>query len=238
MKQLGTTNKMLDKIIYKILHQIARMTYKIPRISFEARLIEYGFVITNIDNGQGKKRVLDIGCCESNLPTYLAEQGYDTYGIDIGVYTNPKSFTFVQGDLRKMHFHDEFFDVVIAVSTIEHVGLGRYNDPLSSEGDKEALREIKRVLKQGGQLLVTIPCGKDTVCYSKERVPLSRVYSSNSLVGLLSGFKVLELSYIVKKGHIWLPASKSKAEQAVKDASPEKTGMTAIALINAYKEKT
>lgn len=134
-----------------------------------------------------------------------------------------------------MPFYDEFFDIVSAVSTIEHIGLGRYDAPITSDGDKEAMTEIKRVLKQSGQLLLTVPCGKDTICYSKDGIPLSRVYSSLSLVRLLQGFEVLEISYIVKKGRVWLPASMSEAQRAVESAKPEKTGITAIALVAAYK---
>jgi hypothetical protein len=84
---------------------------------------------------------------------------------------------------------------------------------------------------------MTVPCGKDTICYSKDGVPLSRVYSSPSLVKLLHGFEILEMSYIVKKRLVWFPASMSDTERAVKQAKAERTGMTAIALIVACKEK-
>jgi SAM-dependent methyltransferase len=229
----------LDDVKLKTLHQIARLTYRIPRLSFEARLIEYDFVRGNIDTSHSPKRILDVGCCESKLPIELAKLGHEVYGIDVGEYPDPKLFTFVQGDIRQMAFDNEFFDVVTAVSTVEHIGLGRYGDPIASDGDKEAMGEMKRLLKRGGgQLLMTVPCGKDTICYSKDGVPLSRVYSSPSLVKLLHGFEILEMSYIVKKGQIWFPSSVSETEKAVEYARPERQGMTAIALIVAYKEKT
>jgi len=132
-----------------------------------------------------------------------------------------------------MPFDDEFFDVITAVSTVEHIGLGRYGDPVAPDGDREAMEEMRRVLKAGGRLLMTVPCGRETICYSKDGVPLCRVYSSPSL--LLQGFKILELSYIVKKRLVWLPASMSDTERAVERAEPWRTGMTAIALIIASK---
>ncbi|MBT9132861.1 MAG: hypothetical protein DDT33_01391 [Firmicutes bacterium] len=226
----------LGDVKLKILHQIARLAYRIPKLSFEARLIEYGFAHTNIAQGI-RQRILDIGCCESKLPVELAKLGHEVYGIDVGDHPEPKGFTFVQGDIRQMPFGDEFFDVVTAISTVEHIGLGRYGDPVASDGDREAMAEIRRVLKRGGTLLMTVPCGRDTICYSKDGVPLSRVYSSPSLVKLLQGLEVLEISYIVKKGQVWFPASMSDTERAVERAKPDRTGMIAIALIVGSKEK-
>lgn len=218
----------------KVLHQIARLTHRLPRLSFEARLIEYSFAHVNIA-GSTKARILDVGCCGSKLPVELAKKGYKVYGIDVGSHPDQGAFTFIQGDITQMPFDDEFFDVVMTISTIEHVGLGRYGDPIIPDGDKEAMNEIERVLKPRGQMIMTIPCGQDTICYSKTNIPLSRVYSPESLVQLLSGFQIMECSYIVKRKRVWLPASMREAEEAVRRAKPERTGMVAIALIVAYK---
>lgn len=220
-----------------ILHQIARAAYRIPRLSFEARLIEYHFARASIDDNNGRELILDVGCCGSKLPADLAKRGHEVYGLDVGSYPGAETFTFVQGDIGEMPFDNDYFDIVTAVSTIEHIGLGRYGDPIAPEGDKEALEEIKRVLKPGGQLIATIPCGMDTICYSKEGVPLSRVYSSASLLKLLDGFVISEMAYIAKSKMVWFPASAKDAERAVKRARPEKTGMTAIALVSARKGK-
>ena len=82
---------------------------------------------------------------------------------------------------------------------------------------------------------MTVPCGKDTICYSGDGVPMARVYSSPSLLGLTRGFEPLEISYIVKNRGLWLPASAEGAEKAVERARPERSAMTAIALILARK---
>ena len=234
---------MLSDITLNILHTIALVPFAVlrsatgGRVSFEARLIEYSFVQANIEQGHEPRRILDVGCCGSTLPVELAKRGHEVYGIDVGNYPEQRFFTFVRGDATRMPFDDESFDVVTAVSSVEHVGLGRYGDSLVPGGDKQAMKELRRVLKHGGRLLMTVPCGQDTTCYSKDGMPLARVYSVTSLFDLLRGFAILELSYIVKNRCIWLPASVSETERAVENARPERTAMTAIALIAALKEK-
>ena len=56
-----------------------------------------------------------------------------------------------------MPFPDENFDAVIAVSTIEHIGLGAYGDPFQEGADARVVKEIHRVLKPGGRLILTTP---------------------------------------------------------------------------------
>jgi SAM-dependent methyltransferase len=226
----------------KIAHRAAVVPFKAVgpatgrRVSLEARLIEYSFAHANLDGRHQPRRVLDVGCSGTRFPIELAKRGHEVYGIDVGGYPDQRLFSFVRGDATKMPFDDRFFDVVTAISSVEHIGLGRYGDATASEGDKEAMREIARVLKPVGHLLMTVPCGKDTICYSKDGVPLARVYSSSSLLELMRGFEVLEMSYIVKNRCVWLPASMNETEKAVERARPERSAMTAIALIVGCKE--
>jgi SAM-dependent methyltransferase len=52
----------------------------------------------------------------------------------------------VRGDATVMPFEDGTFDRIIAAEVLEHI-----------PGDQQALREIARVLRPGGQLAVTVP---------------------------------------------------------------------------------
>ena len=71
--------------------------------------------------------------------------------------------SYVFGDMRAMPFPDSHFDRIVCISTLEHVGMdnGRYgsaaeHDPGSSLA---AVRDLMRVLKPGGTLLITVPFG-------------------------------------------------------------------------------
>lgn len=223
-------------LLTPVLHQVAKLTYRIPRLSFEARLIEYDFARLGV-GAAVRSTVLDVGCSGNTFALELAKQGHDVYGLDVGDYPSQSPVAFVKGDITRMPFLDHFFDAVTAISTVEHVGLGRYGDPLIAGGDRQALREIRRVLKPESRLIITVPCGRDTICYSNEGIALCRVYSPSSLLTLLDGFQVEELSYVVKRGRVWAPASASQASSAVERARPDKTGSVAIALAIAYKRK-
>jgi SAM-dependent methyltransferase len=123
------------------------LTDKLFHLVINERIVDYSFVHQNIGL-DGKGRILDVGCHGSKLVIELASLGYETYSIDgIEYPLQHPNFTFVQGDICKTPFPDDFFDAVTAVSTIEHIGLGRYEDPTYSNGDKKAVKEIKRILK-------------------------------------------------------------------------------------------
>jgi len=74
--------------------------------------------------------------------------------------------TITNGDVRSMPFDDSFFDLIFCISTIEHIGEDNtaYGVPGSDRGvirgDVQALREIRRVLRPGGRVIVTVPFGR------------------------------------------------------------------------------
>ena len=88
------------------------------------------------------------------------------------------------------HLTDKSVDVVTIISTLEHVGLGRYGDPLDVDGDIRTMREVWRILKPGGHAILTIPYGYPTVVYN-----LHRVYDNGRLRLLTEGFKPVVVQY-------------------------------------------
>lgn len=73
-------------------------------------------------------------------------------------------------DLCKLPFPDHSVESLSCMHTIEHIGLGRYGDPLDAQGDHRALAELQRVVSAGGSLLIVVPVGRPRVQYNAHRI--------------------------------------------------------------------
>ncbi len=96
-------------------------------------------------------KVLDIGCSTGTFLNQMRQNGWDAYGVETSLHASEYARTHFGLDvttstLGETDFPDEFFDVVTMWDVLEHV-----NDP------KETLRQIARILKPGGLLLVSVP---------------------------------------------------------------------------------
>ena len=105
-------------------------------------------------------RVLEVGCGEGNLTRLVAEQGYETDGIDIsptaiqwakgqneGMSRQPN---FRVGSVLALPYQDEMFEVIIDGLCL-HCIIGSDRNLF--------LTEVYRVLKSQGVLIVMTKCG-------------------------------------------------------------------------------
>jgi SAM-dependent methyltransferase len=74
------------------------------------------------------------------------------------------------GDIISLPFHDSSIASLSCLHVIEHIGLGRYGDPLNPQGSKQAAAELQRVLQPGGRLFLSVPIGRERVCFNAHRV--------------------------------------------------------------------
>ena len=195
------------------------------KVSINERIVEHPWVFMNIGIHQG--RILDVGCCWSALPIHLASLGFEVWGIDIATYGLIHSnFKFVQEDICQTTLADEFFDRVLAISTLEHIGLGHYGDPLGQGKDRLAIKEIYRVLKPEGKLMISVPFGKPLVTSG------FRVYDLKGLEHLIQPFRVEKKSWFVQRGGNWLAAAEKEASGQCLD---ERGHPTAVVLLIGKK---
>jgi SAM-dependent methyltransferase len=174
------------------------------------REVEWSFIVSRLPEGPGE--ALDFGASFGNLSIAAARRGLHVLAIDL----EPERFAwkhakvdFLCADLLKADLRACSFDVIMNCSAVEHVGLrGRYGVAVEeSDGDLEAMRKFRELLKPSGKMLMTIPCGKDAAI-----APWHRVYGKKRLPKLLEGFTVQEEEYWTKpSANRWQMSSKESA---------------------------
>ena len=76
----------------------------------------------------------------------------------------------IEGSLLALPFEEASLESVSCLHVVEHVGLGRYGDPLDPLGTRKAIAELQRVVAPGGRLLFSTPVGAPRVCFNAHRV--------------------------------------------------------------------
>jgi SAM-dependent methyltransferase len=142
-------------------------------------------------DGRTSARLLDVGC-----GTGITLEEFRRYGSICGLdvshaalaYTRRRdpAASVVQADARRIPIASRAIDAVLAFDVIEHL-----------DDDRAGLREIERVLRPGGALVLNVPAfpslwsGKDTANHHYRR------YTKSSLRAALadSGFTVARLTF-------------------------------------------
>jgi SAM-dependent methyltransferase len=76
----------------------------------------------------------------------------------------------IAGSVLALPFPDRSLPSVSCLHVAEHIGLGRYGDPLDPLGTRKAIKELQRVTAPGGQLLFSLPVGRQRLCFNAHRV--------------------------------------------------------------------
>lgn len=100
-------------------------------------------------------------------------------------------FEFRRGSITCMPFSDNSVRSLSCLHVIEHIGLGRYGDPVDPNGYLEAAAELSRVLAPGGRLLLGTPVGRERICFDAHRV-----FDPESVVRAFPGLSLSEFSLI------------------------------------------
>lgn len=145
-------------------------------------------------------RILDVGSADSSYLDRLSWMGREVHALDRRP-PNPRTKRTVRirvGDIRDSGYPSGTFDLILCVSTLEHVGiLDAYGETTADpEGDFTALREMARILAIGGRALITVPFGRG-LDYSHISGWGFRHYDAERLDAIIahSGLSRVETSY-------------------------------------------
>ena len=140
----------------------------------DERIIEFPWLLSQLPEGSGT--LLDAGSA-LNYDFILRHPKLRTKDLTIMTLAPEaecfwrRQISYVYGDLRQTAFRDSCFDYIASLSTIEHIGLDntRYYsaDRAKAQNDPEtypaAITELRRILRPGGSLFLTVPFGRHSV---------------------------------------------------------------------------
>jgi SAM-dependent methyltransferase len=102
----------------------------------------------------------------SIVSAFVATRFYDYRPADLQL----SQLVSGRADLLRLPFGTNSIPSLSCMHVVEHVGLGRYGDPLDPEGDRKAMSELARVISPGGSLLFVVPVGRPRVCFNAHRI--------------------------------------------------------------------
>jgi hypothetical protein len=134
---------------------------------------------------------LDVG---SRIDGFIAQVSIfrkltilDIRPLDIEI----QNVNFLQADICKDNFNVRKADSISCLHTLEHIGLGRYNDPLGTELWKKGLKNIWSLVKPGGVLYLSVPIGKQKIMFNAHRV-----YNTTTIINEISNAKLIDFAFI------------------------------------------
>ena len=99
------------------------------------------------------------------------------------------NFKTVAGSILEMPYENDSLNSISSLHVAEHVGLGRYGDPLDPLGTKKAAAELSRCLARGGNLYFSLPVGRPRLCFHAHRI-----HSPGQILQYFPALKLVEFS--------------------------------------------
>ena len=182
------------------------------------------------------KKILDLGCGNGDNVFCLSQKGDEVVGVDLDVAEAIRKYPdlkFLTMPAEKLEFGNDYFNEIYSHDVLEHVG-----------DLDQTIAEIKRVLKPGGVMNITVPDWKSEKVLLKinpqywEQVGHKRMFEAGVLENILknNGFEIIKSG---KKGFfnffiIWLMFKLGKNINSQKGDFDETRFYYFLKLINQF----
>ncbi len=101
------------------------------------------------------------------------------------------------GNITALPFQGDTLQSLSCLHVIEHIGLGRYGDPLDPDGSIAAAHELQRVVAPGGQLYLSTPVGRERTCFNAHRV-----FDPGTVVSMFDRMELVDFSCVDDLGKL------------------------------------
>lgn len=190
-------------------------------VRLDERVVEYPWLLSRLARYGTKLRVLDAGST-LNYEEILQHPAVKKHKCSIVTLAPETECFWDEGvsyfyeDLRSLPCKDEWFDAIACISTIEHVGMDNVLVTLEKSHRENrprdflsAVREMRRVLKPGGSLFLTVPFGR------YELHGWLQQFDSGMLSALISEFRPqkVDKSFFRYTGQGWKLAAEEECSE-------------------------
>ncbi len=159
--------------IERALDDPSNVAYGHDDAGLDERVVEYPWALHRLTSRRtADSRILDAGSAlnHEKILAYCRRQGLGPLSIVTLKYEGHAEVSddvrYEFADLRNLPYRDAWFESVVCLSTLEHVGMDNalYGDASarSAQPSREvadAMRELRRVTRTGGVMLVSVPFG-------------------------------------------------------------------------------
>lgn len=163
---------------------------KTPEVQFDQHYVYHTAWAARILAKNPKQEHVDISSSlffSSIVSAFVPIHYYDYRKVEL----NLSNLSCGEISLLSLPFKDNSIPSLSCMHVIEHVGLGRYGDPIDPRGDLRAISELKRVVSMGGNLLFVVPIGKPKIMFNAHRI-----YSYSQIISYFLDFELLDFSLV------------------------------------------
>ncbi len=119
------------------------------------------------------------------------------------------NFECLTGSITALPFTDLSIGSLSCLHVIEHIGLGRYGDPIDPAGSQTAAKELVRVLAPQGRLFLSTPVGRERVCFNAHRI-----FDPGTVANMFAPLSLLSFAWVDDQGTLRTEASPADAAKA------------------------
>lgn len=103
----------------------------------------------------------------------------------------------VAGDICRLPFADASIGSLSCLHVIEHIGLGRYGDPIDPLGAHRGAKELQRIVRNKGKLYLSTPIGRERVCFNAHRV-----FDPATILSFFDELTLVTFSFVADDGQL------------------------------------
>jgi Caenorhabditis protein of unknown function, DUF268 len=144
--------------------------------------------------------VLTIGVLSAHVPTIFVDYR--------PLVVRQTGLNCIAADINRLPFADRTVASLSCLHVIEHIGLGRYGDPINADGARLAADELQRLIGPGGTLYLSTPIGRERVCFNAHRV-----FAPATILSLFAQLKLAQFSYVSDDGTLHQDAAPAQVPQ-------------------------